>query len=462
MDALTSLPPEVLQEIFLYAHDPRMQHRPFEDYESYEAPLRRLELKAPNLRKNLCSLRLVNRALCQAVTPLLFRHIVISVESGIDRFLALSKSPLCRLVIRLELGARARWVHDGRGYLQDNRIAKGECLAYMTRLAIVIHSALPRFSEIHSLKLDFPEISYADNWEKDTADFFESMATAVRKSQLDKLDELHIWLPLAFDFGHFLDDNDATGHSTGSLFKRLAYLDLHYEGSTDEHQGLEFRSHQPNIEYTKYLHQLLSLAPNVHTLWVEGDDLLLNHSAISPSLRLKSLDLQWLSINASTLTAIVRQSIETLQRVVMRGIYLESGTWQEILSAMSELRLLVDFFIETCGYLQESRAAHYRPSIGPSANGPSYDPKYYFFIETIRRRDINTLRDVLVRMHKNKRRLHGDSYLAPAGLEGEAQMGDIELRAKVLRAYYRNRHCIEGTESGESEDESEDELFAFD
>ena len=31
--------------------------------------------------------------------------------------------------------------------------------------------------------------------------FFESMATAVHKSQLDKLDEFHTWLPLPFDFG---------------------------------------------------------------------------------------------------------------------------------------------------------------------------------------------------------------------------------------------------------------------
>ncbi|RSL53410.1 hypothetical protein CEP54_010418 [Fusarium duplospermum] len=431
MATLTKLPPEVLRQIFLHTHDSWIQHRPFEDYESYQAPLRRFELKAPKVRKNLCSLRLANRALCEAATPLLFRHIVISVESGIDRFLALSKSPLRRLVLRLELDARARWVYDDRGYLQDYKIAEGECLAYMTQLAIVIHSALPRFSKIQSLKLDFPDIPYGDNWEKDTVDFFESMATAVRKSQLDKLDELHIWLPLAFDFGHFLDENDTTSYSTESLFKRLAYLDLHYQGSTDEREGLEFRSHQPNKRYTKYVHQLLSL------------------------------DLQDLSINASTLKTIVRQSIETLQEVVMRGVYLESGTCEEILLSMSELRLLVDFFIETCGYLEESRAAHYRPSVEPFDNGSSYDPTYDLFIETNRSSDITALGDVLVRMHKNKCRLYGDSYLAPAGLEGEAEMEDAELRAKVLRAYVRKRHCIEGTESGESEDESEDELFAF-
>lgn len=149
----------------------------------------------------MCSLRLVNRALGEAVTPLLFRHVIISVDSGIDRFLALSKSPLRRLVLRLELGARARWVYDDSDYGEDPKIAENECLAYMTRLAIAIHSVLPRFSEIQSLKLDFPRIPYGDNWEKDIAEFFfESMATAVHKSQLDKLDEFHTWLPLPFDF----------------------------------------------------------------------------------------------------------------------------------------------------------------------------------------------------------------------------------------------------------------------
>jgi hypothetical protein len=194
-------------------------------------------------------------------------------------------------------------------------------------------------------------------------------------------------------------------------------------------------------------------------LWVEGDDLLLDRSAFSPSLRPKLLDLQNLSISATALTEIVRRCNETLQKVVMRGVYLEPGTWEEILLAMSELPLLVDCFIETCDYGRES--AHYRPSVEPSENSSSCNPTYDFFIETNRSSDVNALGDVLVRIHKNKCRLHGDSYSTPAGLEGEAQMKDSKPRARLLRAYVRKGYCIEGSESEESEDDLENELFAF-
>lgn len=83
-------------------------------------------------------------------------------------------------------------------------------------------------------------------------------------------------------------------------------------------------------------------------------------------------------------------------------------------------------------------------------------------METNRSSDIDGLGDILVRMHKNKCRFHGDSYGEAADLEGKAQMGDIELRAKLLKAYVRKRFCIEGSESEESEGEPEDELVAFD
>lgn len=83
-------------------------------------------------------------------------------------------------------------------------------------------------------------------------------------------------------------------------------------------------------------------------------------------------------------------------------------------------------------------------------------------METNRSSDIDALGDVLVRLHKNKCRLHGDSYGEAADLEVEAQMGDIELRARLLKACVRKRFCMEESESEESEGESEDELVAFD
>ncbi|KAM0421427.1 hypothetical protein ACHAPT_010781 [Fusarium lateritium] len=281
------------------------------------------------------------------------------------------------------------------------------------------------------------------------------MATAMRRSRLDKLDEVDLWLPIAFDFGHFLDDEDATGdcESTESLFKRLSYLDLHYVHSTEEGQGIEFRAHHTNKTYDKYVRQLLSLAPNLRTLWVEGpaDYLFLNHSAFSASLRLKSLDLDSLSIGADDFSAVVRQSADTLEKLVMRGIYLTSGTWEEILVTMSELPLLVDFFIETCGYGTET--ADYRP---PSLHHSQYD----WFLETNRDEDLDALEGVLIRLQENKRRVYGDNYEAAELEQQTTQTKGIEPKQRLLRAWLEARFSIEDSGSEASDSWTEDsELF---
>ncbi|KAJ4168392.1 hypothetical protein NW754_002264 [Fusarium falciforme] len=418
MSTVLILPPEVLQQILLHAHD-GLRRRQFGGFES---PPRRYELKGIDFRKNLSSLRLVNRAFCDLVTPLLFQHVAISFDSGIDRLRAISKSPLRRLVRRLDLCVKLRPVSGFESYWAAIEDETDEYLAYLKRLAIVIHTALPRFSEVKVLKLDFVDIPYDGiDWEENTTDLFESLATAVRRSELDKLDELDLWLPLAFDFGYFLDNEDADDCSSKPLFRRLRYLDLRYEQSTEEGEGIEFRWMYPNQEYDKYIRKLLPLAPNIRALWLQGSDaLMLDRSAFSPSHRLRSLNLESLSMTGDAFCTIVHQSMETLERVVVRGVYLESGRWKKILLEMCKLPLLTHFYIETCGYQAEGESAHFNPSDLGSRPEDS-------IIETTESDDLDAWRALLKRLRENKLRIHGIDYSEEDELEDlRAEREEIE------------------------------------
>ena len=120
-----------------------------------------------------------------------------------------------------------------------------EVLRYLSQLAVVIHTTLPRFSNVEVVRLDLEDMAYNLRldakpwprrccWEEDTANLFESLATALRRAQLRKLDELDLPFPLAYDFGCFLEDVDTDGFSTKDLFKTLKYLGIHSSRATDD------------------------------------------------------------------------------------------------------------------------------------------------------------------------------------------------------------------------------------
>ncbi|KAL6362226.1 hypothetical protein LRP88_04303 [Fusarium phalaenopsidis] len=296
-------------------------------------------------------------------------------------------------------------------------------------------------------------------WEEDTANLFESLATALRRAQLKKLDELDLSFPLAYDFGCFLEDVDTDAYSTKALFKTLKYLGIHSSRATDDGEGIEFRYLTPNEEFDKYVRQLLHLAPNVHSLALKGSDILVLDESAFPPLRLQSLSLQSLSAASGALASLVRQS-PALERVLMTGVYLESGTWKEILVPLAQSQIMF-FFIETCGYEMEGVSAHFRPP--DFANHP--DAAY---IETTEAGDLDACEAVFERVRENKKQKYGSDYNEVADIKLKEDQRDlIEFKTRVLYQYFKRQSNVgeaaDAEESGESESmtdsESEDSDF---
>ncbi|RSL85082.1 hypothetical protein CEP52_016247 [Fusarium oligoseptatum] len=456
MATLIKLPPEVLRQIVLFVHDGTIKHR----FAAYEPPLRRYELKGTNFRSNLSSLRQVNRLFHGIITPILFQHVVICYGSGTQRLQQLSKSlPLRQLVRRLEICIKVRPVENFGDYLQGLKQDKKKILRYLSQLAVVIHTTLPRFSNVRVIRVNFEDIAYNLNldpnpwprrccWEEDTGNLFESLATALRRSQLNKLDELDLSFPLAYDFGCFLEDVDTDDYSSKALFKKLKYLRIHSGRATDDGEGIEFRYQTPNQEFDKYIRQLLHLAPNVHSLALKGSDFLVLDDSAFPPLHLQSLNLQSLSATSDALVSLVQQS-PALERVIITGVYLESGTWKDILVPLSQSAIMF-FYIETCGYQMEGESAHFRPA--DFADHP--DAPY---IETTEADDIDACEAVFRRVRENKKRKYGSDYDEAADIQlKEDQRELVEFKTRVLYEYVKRQYnADEATDAEESGDYSD-------
>ncbi|PNP76049.1 hypothetical protein FNYG_10607 [Fusarium nygamai] len=481
MSSLERLPPEILQEIVSYLHDGYERHH----FGGYDPPLGQHEIAGIKRRSYLASLRAVNLLFYDIVTPILFQHAIIYSGSvirrwgvtavtsngvtGTARLVKLSKNPQLREIVRrLEICLKIRGPNDFQEYKPVIE-EKDKDLEYIARMGSVIHSALPRFTNLKILKLNFEDIPYSYSqdfddpgmgsccWVQDTENFFESLATALYRSGLKNLEELDLSLPLAYDFGHFLEDDDNGGpHSPKAFFKRLKRLSVHYGHCTEEDEDLEFRYNQSNQKFDRYLRELIPLATNLDTLKVKGPDVLVLDSSSLEPLTLEVVDLQSLSITGETLIDLFQRST-ALREVVLMGVYLESGTWVDILTALSKTTLTA-FYIETCGYQKEGDTI-LRVPVDPMDQANQDDS----YIETNRAEDLDACELVFARVHENMRRIHGDKYdQAAAEKKREILHQDIIRKTGSLGEFCRRFFAEIEQEEDSDEDEDSDEIDSED
>ncbi|KAG8362071.1 hypothetical protein FVEN_g147 [Fusarium venenatum] len=241
------------------------------------------------------------------------------------------------------------------GYVNDEGESEEKHLQYLARISTLIHSTLPRFPNLAVLKLDFGNIlSRSDGcikdegrggtpyWVQDTKDLYRSFSTAISRSGLDKLEELDLSLSLGHDYGYFLDDeNEVESSSTRFLFKHLKRLRVDVAHNTEE----ESLSHQVNA---KYVQELLPLASNLESLRVESPGWLRLTASALPHSHLRLLYLEFSRIAGEALISIIERCT-SLQEVFLHEIIIESGTWEEVFTALRKTSI-VALDIHNCGY----------------------------------------------------------------------------------------------------------------
>jgi hypothetical protein len=460
-----------------YLHDGYERHH----FSGYDPPPGQHEIAGIKRRSYLASLRAVNLLFYDIITPILFQHAIIYSGSvikrwgvtavtsngvtGTARLVKLSKNPQLREIVRrLEICLKIKGPNDFQEYKPVIE-ERDKDLQYIARMGAVIHSALPRFTNLKILKLSFENIPYSycqelDDpglntccWVQDTENFFESLATALFRSGLNNLEELDLSLPLAYDFGHFLEDDDDGGpHSPKAFFRRLKRLSVHYGHCTEEDEDLEFRYNQSNQKFDRNLRELIPLATNLDTLKVKGPDVLVLDSSSLEPLTLEVVDLQSLSITGEALIDLFQRST-ALREVVLMGVYLESGTWVDILTALSKTTL-THFYIETCGYQKEGDTLLRVPV--DQMDQAKQDDSY---IETNRAEDLDACELVFARVHENMRKIHGDKYdQAAAEKKREILHQDIIRKTGSLGEFCRRFFAEIEQEEISDDDENSDEI----
>lgn len=190
---------------------------------------------------------------------------------------------------------------------------------------------------------------------------------------------------------------------------------------------------------------------------MKGPDVLVLDSLSLEPLTLEVLDLQSLSITGESLIALFQRST-ALREVVLMGVYLESGTWVDILTALSKTTL-TEFYIETCGYQKDGETI-LRVPVNPTAQAKQDDS----YVETNRAEDIDACDLVFARVHENMRKLYGSRYdQAAAEKKREVLHEDIIRKTGSLgefcRRFFAEIEQVEDTDEDEdsSELDSEDD-----
>ncbi|KAG8673784.1 hypothetical protein FPOAC2_07256 [Fusarium poae] len=477
MASIESVPPEILAEIPLILHDAGEQ----EEY----------EIDRLTWRKDLMSLRAVNRMFRDLVNPLLFgRAIIFSGrpvklpqnpfvrpmpchtymfrEIGISRLQGLASDPsISKLVRRLEFDGIPHL--ELLDYLENTGAQLGtfreEDRRFLARISILIHRLLPRFSNLTALKLDlgytYEKPSRLDgrynfdsngtsHWIQDMADLFQAFSLAIIRSGLNKLEELDLSLAVAQDFGHFLNnENEAESSATKEFFQQLKRLRVHVAWHNETRLTLSRTSERPfpetewNQVHAENVQKLLSLASNVESLKVGSISYLSLGASSLPHSNLRSLQLHRVRVAGEALASLINRC-QSLERLDFFEPCIESGTWEDIFTALTRTSIIdIDFMY--CLYwdvYSQNRRCIYHP----------------VFVRTDRIEDVKACELMYTQLHENLCRIYGINYAEHRLGRDRPADHAAELR-KLLEHGHTDTEISTSLSTTNFDDEYDDDFF---
>ncbi|RAK74459.1 uncharacterized protein BO72DRAFT_450703 [Aspergillus fijiensis CBS 313.89] len=348
------------------------------DSRPWAASTRQHKIQSDELRHQLATLRLVNRAFCRSASPRLFRHLRVVAKSAQSKT---SESPLVGLV-ELSHGPYADYVRQLDIGLEDTEHSEEFCSMFLEDLAGVLPSCLCRLPKLKAL--DFQGVP-GSLPEATTRDFVNTVISSLRYVPLPNLTELDIAFPITHDFAQFFPhktlSSSALRISTEHVLQRLHHLGLRITASpTPEHaQPQQHESPSPppaatvhtpglsNQAHAHWLYKMIRHASNLKSLAIASADTLdLDGAAFSRSLRLESIQLRRVSISSYKLLSLVEQCKDSIRHIELYQVKLNSGEWQHVLSRMTHLPGLVSFVIKSCGYSSTGAGATYYNPHGSS------------------------------------------------------------------------------------------------
>lgn len=247
---------------------------------------------------------------------------------------------------------------------------------YVEDLAGLLSSCLARFPRLSALEVHGLPSSLS---QEKTRVFVNTIVAALRYVPLPNLTELEISFPITHDFGKLFNDKASpTRVPIEHVLGSLRHLSLSVTEYTDIIGQRYWRTPVssanaalPNESYTIYLSRLVQAAVNLDSLAISSTDILnLDNIEFASSLRLRSLCLSSVSISSFRLTSLIEQCEDTVKRIHLNLVKLNSGTWRDVLMQMCKLPRLHFFFIESVGYSLTGSSSDLATRLLPQPDDP--------------------------------------------------------------------------------------------
>lgn len=372
-------------------------------------------------KKDLASLRLVCKDSAESATLLLFstlyircpRRLFTTVSQGL---VTLSQDKLARLVKSLCISMMREKSMRGVHVSQTQSPSTGALAQWRGGCLDVIHD----FSSLETLELDIGTRDVRQS--KPAIHFIEGIMTRlVRLTRLRKLrlrigpstelpsleplkslQDLHLnlaynstanpgSLPIATGFhrGRLLfPDSNSTSEQFAILYRESSILAVHH---VNQRLPSTYRRLLGSLAY------LTTLELVMPEDWIHLSDWLLPGDIAST--KLKRLGISDGSFDANVLECLIRSNPE-LEEVCLEGIKLTSGTWQQVINALSDCPVLMFVYLGGFPSLGGPRILGYR-SLDQQQSQNLYDNRGYLKLggvsglETYRWEDVHAYADLI-------------------------------------------------------------------
>lgn len=300
-------------------------------------------------------LRQVNRAFCRSATPRLFRCINATLhsfpyDSPLLRLVEISKSPYNIYVRRVEFGT---------GSIDWDVVAE----LYLDSLERLLQCCLQSFPTLKALSFNNLDwFSLSEDFERR---YSQTINAALCCIPLPNLTELEIVQLAGQDGNYFLcSDLGSCKISTNRILQRLRHLTLHGFGQSS---GWFYRGDKYNLRLLDVAKQAVSL----QSLTIcDANVIDIDSITFHCSLPIRYLCLKRVFISSKTLLSFLDQCKGTIKCIELCEVWLKSGTWENVLSHISDFPLVLDARAMFCGRSYHDATGPFAVLYGPRVDGP--------------------------------------------------------------------------------------------
>lgn len=295
----------------------------------------------------LKSLRLVNKAFCKAVTPLVFGSVAFFPESSkkVDMQVLMS-------IVNSDIAAHVKTliIRPMLSTSVDDQWA--QCARFSHALPV----CFSKFRNLKTIRIDGDIFLGADKQMRKShtlaslrRSFVKAVHNALFKASPENLTGLELDFPVlegffeAFSGQNILDQFSGTLSRLERLSVTVKYRNVQASRGTSPSQRHDY----PDLQYQDRFWTLIGLATNLRSLKIHCNNVLdLDNAPISSLRRIERLDLSRVRCHTETLVALCN----TVKVIRLSEVRLITGIWADVFVRLKDVPTLMEFDARSLTY----------------------------------------------------------------------------------------------------------------